>query len=249
MPVLRPEQTEVSAILTVGKTKLLNVPFAAAAISEIWDEDCYRLASIPDGSIVIDVGAFYGEFGLICAVEKRCRVLAIEPNQESYLICHANCEINPGLKSFGVSSSQDWGSIVATCCAISKTAGAGQLFIQHKHPAGCSLYPHDGCGRSETVTCRTMASEIERAQSLFGYQHPVCVKLDCEGAEREIFEDLDWLKTVHIVTLEWHNRDGHLYAAMLDELGFHVEIEGGGPKPRPPWDASLGGGLLFAKRK
>ncbi len=239
-----------SPIITVGKTRFLNVPFAATVIHELWDEDCYRLASIPDGSIVIDVGAFYGEFGLICAVEKKCLVLAIEPNEESFAVCSSNCVINPGLKYFGGSTSQSYpGAIVATRCAIAKTDRPGQLYIQHKHPAGCSLYPHDGCARSEPVQCLTLPSQIERAQSLFGYQHPICVKLDCEGAEREIFEDLDWLKTVSIVTLEWHNHDGHLYAAMLDELGFHVEIEGGGPKPRPPWDSSLGGGLLFAKRQ
>ena len=78
---------------------------------------------------------------------------------------------------------------------------------------------------------------------------PLFVKMDCEGCETEAFKDLSWLQRVDRVSMEWHNHDGDVFRDILIEHGFEVEIEGGGPKPRPVWDKSIGGGLLHAKRK
>ena len=78
---------------------------------------------------------------------------------------------------------------------------------------------------------------------------PIFVKLDCEGGEVSIFSgDLGWLDSVTYLAMEWHNHDGHVYRDILTDRGFKVELEGGGPPPRPKWDKTIGGGLLFAER-
>jgi FkbM family methyltransferase len=227
-----------SPIITVGRTRFLNVPHAKAVIDEVWNDDCYRLNDIPDGSTVIDVGAFYGEFSLICEKEKNCNVAAIEPNPDSWMIFRLNCVLN--LSVTGVYSER---------LCIGGTDGVRTLFIKPGHPAGSSLIPYDGYVPNGTVKAITMENAVKESIKLFRDNAPICVKFDCEGAEEEIFNgDLAWLDKVSIVTMEWHNRDGYIYGNILSDLGFKVSLEGGGPKPRPPYDKNIAGGLLFATK-
>lgn len=225
--------------ITCGNARFLNLPHAKAVLNEVWDEDCYRLNEIPDGSIVLDVGAFYGEFGLICAVNKGCAVVAYEPSKINRDVTSLNFKLN------GAS-----GRYFLRDCGIAGTKSRSSFSYREDHPAGSLFnYPHQ-FGKEEFVICLTLSSEIENVRVRFGLERPITVKLDCEGSEVGIFQDdPDWIEHVDIVTMEWHNHDGDLYAGILEKHGFDVELEGGGPKPRPKWDKSIGGGLLFAKRK
>lgn len=229
----------MSPFITCGKTRLLNLPHAEEVIREIWDDDCYRMGDIPMGSIVLDIGSFYGEFGLICRVNNDCRVISFEPSSVNYGIVKLNIQVN-GLVKDRLFSIEH--------CAIRGVNGV-QLF-QHdtNHPAGSSIC--DGDTYSEEVTCWSINDAVEVAMELFGNDRPVVVKMDCEGSERSIFEaNPEWLLRVSIVTMEFHNHDGDFYRDILEKNGFDVDVTGGGPKPRPKWDKSMGGGLLFAKRK
>ena len=225
--------------ITCGNTRLLNLPHAAEVIHEVWDEDCYRLNEIPDGSIVLDVGAFYGEFGLICRKNKDCSVIAYEPARSNFEIAELNSVANRVRTQYVLYRS-----------AISSIGGClGSIFYRANHPAGSGSIPCDG-GIKETMLQTTLNLAIDGAITSFGRSKTITVKLDCEGSERSIFEDdPSWIQHVHIVTMEWHNHDGDFYAGILEKNGFAVELEGGGPKPRPKWDRSIGGGYLFAKRK
>ena len=53
--------------LTYGNLRLLNVPHGKPVYDEVLVEDCYGLESIPHNGIVIDIGGYYGEFGIWCA--------------------------------------------------------------------------------------------------------------------------------------------------------------------------------------
>lgn len=230
----------MSPFITVGNARFLNVPHAAEVLDEIVAQDCYRLDSIPDGSLVIDVGAFYGEFGIICYKNKNCNVVAYEPARENYRIATYNAELNSCNRS------------VRYCLnhmAVGGSSGWTEFFYRSDHPAG-SLIDGSKFGVSENVQTTTLIRAIKSPIVNRGIHESVVVKLDCEGSEVDIFNnDLEWLALTNIVTMEWHNHDGDVYAKILEENGFTVELEGGGPKPRPKWDKSLGGGLLFAKRK
>lgn len=224
--------------ITCGKTRLLNLPYAEEVIREVWDEDCYRLNEIPDGSIVLDVGAFYGEFGLICAVNKGCTVWAYEPTRANLDISELNRAINrQGLRH----------TIYHSAIGSSRSS-LGKIYYRPDHPAGSGMDQYSG-SVEEPVYVNTLDFELDRAIDKFGERIPITVKLDCEGSEAEIFKDESWIPHVDIVTMEWHNHDGDFYAGILEKHGFNVELEAGGPKPRPKWDKSIGGGLLFAKRK
>jgi FkbM family methyltransferase len=229
----------MSPFFTCGKIRLLDVPHAVEVATEVWNDDCYRIGDIPMGSIVLDIGAFYGEFGLICRLNKDCRVIAFEPSATNYEIAKLNIRVN-GLEKDKL--------FILEHCAIRGTNGVQLFQYNPEHPAGSSIC--DGDTYSEEVVCWSISDAVEVAMELFGSDRPVVVKMDCEGSERSIFEsNPEWLLSVSIVTMEFHNHDGDFYADILEKNGFDVEITGGGPKPRPKWDKSIGGGLLFAKKR
>ena len=227
------------ATLSFGKIRLLDVPHAANVAREIFDEDCYSFDRFPRGAVVIDVGAFYGEFSIRCALEKGCRVFAYEPCPRNREIFEKNRRLN-GCE----------GEIAISANAIG-TPGSRSFLSRSDHPAG-SLFAEEGArhgltGNVSQIACVSLADEIRAIRRLFP-KTPLCVKLDCEGAEHEIFADTAWFSEVTLLVMEWHNHDGAFFRSLLKPHGFEVTLEAGGPKPRPPWDVTIGGGLLFAIR-
>jgi len=228
------------ALLTYGAIKLLDVPHAAALAAEIFEEDCYNFDRIPVGTIVLDIGACYGEFAIRCAVEKRSRVIAFEPSSKNRAILEQNCRLN-GL-------TED--DMVVSPLAV---GAPGRRAFTHRpdHPAGsmfeAAAKGHGCVGTVEEVECASIADQIRIARERWG-ELPICVKMDCEGAEYEIFESRAWVDLVSVIAMEWHFYDGDHFRRLLEPLGFSVFVEGGGPKPRPAWDPTIGAGLLFAAR-
>lgn len=238
-----------------GALKFLDVPHAAGAANEIFEEDCYNFARIPAESIVLDVGAFYGEFAIRCAVEKHCRAIAYEPSADNRSILGMNRQLN------GLTDDQ----LVVSALAIG-TPCRRSFMHRPDHPAG-SMFETEakkhGCsGNSYEVEVAKLSDQIRIAKERWG-DLPICVKMDCEGAEHEIFADYaDWIDQVHVIAMEWHNYDGAYFRSLIEPKGFSVLVEGGGPKPRPlldlssgqwtwkeePW-GNIGAGLLFAERR
>jgi FkbM family methyltransferase len=214
--------------LHYGNIRLLNLPHAKAVADEVLVEDCYRKEEVPYGAIVLDVGGFYGEFGIWCAVERKCFSWIYEPSPSSKIV-YFNVLAN--------AAETAWFEEVA----IAKIASTRSFHYNHDHPAGSTF---NGVGNSH-VCCRTLAGEILFSQNFIGSNYGqtprVVVKLDCEGAEREIFQDESWLKNVYIVTMEWHNKDGHHYKEILERHGFDVSLD--------QTDPEVVRGMLFAKRK
>lgn len=211
----------------------------AGVLREVFDEDAYRVAQIPKGSVVLDLGAHVGAFALRCAVERRCIVLAAEPYPPSFGYLCGNVHAN----------AEGGGVVAPRWAAVGGSRGLRQFYPTPSHPAGSSLYEHPE-GRSIApvkVPCFSLDELV-----LLSLGKPITVKMDVEGAEREVFADrgaLAWaLRSVDRVLMEWHNHDGYVYGEALEALGFEVELRGGGV-PQPVYDRSIGGGLLYAQRK
>jgi FkbM family methyltransferase len=222
-----------------GDMRLLNLPHAEAVMNEVFTDDCYRINEIPRESIVLDVGGFYGEFGILCYMERNCKVMIFEPSLETFKILEFNVELNRSSLRQSITD----GDICQKWAAIGSATEMRKFTYREDHPAG-SMFDVGGCD----ISCLTLSSQIALVSKMWG-DSPICVKLDCEGAEKEIFEsDQSWMDAIDLITMEWHNYDGDYYANFLEKKGFRVELEGGGPKPRPKWDKTIGGGLLFAKK-
>jgi len=212
-----------SPFLNFGSVRLINLDYARAVYEEVLgDEDCYRKAKIREGSIVIDVGGFCGEFGIWCALEKRCNVFIYEPS-EHHLIARFNAILNGC-------------PVYVFHAAIGNSIGL-RRFKYKPEAATSSQLSDDAEGVS--VECFTLKHEIAKAKELFG-DLPVCVKLDCEGAEREIFDDESWLDGVYSVLLEFHYKDGERYREILRRHGFTLDTTDPNPEA---WRA-----VIYAER-
>ncbi len=225
----------MQSFFEVGAMKLLRLPFSDGVINEIFQEDCYHLSDIPEGSLVFDVGAFYGEFGIYCVMNKGCKVMAYEPASQNFLMAKLNLTLN---------------NISEDDLILNKSAITGDIFykvmdFKERHPAGSEVRTE---GAGEIVQCLTLHEEIVKGKSIFG-DRKIFVKLDCESSEKGIFKDLKWLELVDILVMEWHNHDGKYFQDILEANGFSTVLEAGGPKPKPVMNNTIAGGLLFAKRK
>jgi len=226
-----------SAILAYGHVRLLNVPHAKALADEVITEDCYDLLALSGIWNVLDVGACYGEFALFAA-SRGHSVLAIEPTHESVLVLTANIGLHQML-----AGSVD---VKRAFVTSEKTALLATHSYRRHHPAGSG--PECGDGVSEPVVTLQM-KEAVRLTAAMDPDRKLLVKMDCEGAESEIFKDVDsWISGVDRVAMEFHNHDAHIYSDILKARGFSVVATGGGPKPRPPADRTIGGGLIIAQR-
>lgn len=227
-------------ILSYGTVKLYGVPHARGLANEIFTEDCYNFDRIPRETIVLDIGACYGEFAIRCAVEKRSRVIAYEPSIANRDILASNAQLN------GLTADH----LVMSPLAIG-TPGRRTFMHRPDHPAGSAFeaeaLKHGCTGTTYEVECAGLLDQIREARQRWG-ELPIVVKMDCEGAEYEIFEDLSWIDQVAVIAMEWHCYDGAHFKGLIEPKGFRVLVEGGGPKPRPACDPTIGAGLLFAVR-
>jgi len=125
--------------------------------------------------VVVDVGSYIGDFALYCASELGSRVLAYEPTAENYSVLQRNLELNPGIAS----------RITAVHKGIAHTAQAVatvQIDGSEVHVSSY-LYGDDLQSERRLFPCDTLAEALDRD----GFQTVDLLKVDCEGAEYDIF--------------------------------------------------------------
>lgn len=223
-----------SPFLEYGNVKLLNVPHAAALAEEVIVQDCYRIKSLTGRWAVADIGACYGEFAFF-AKSLGHFVIAAEASTVSHQIIGLNEHLNGHLSGQLVS----WNRFV-----MGAQKGAVNHSYRPHHPAGSG--PDCGDGISEKVMSSAMSLIVD---FLIPANCPIFIKLDVEGAEVEIFEHLDtWIGPVSALSMETHNNDADVLGAMLEKLGFKVELWGTCPYPVPKWTKGMIGGMVIARK-
>ena len=207
----------ITAFLDYPPLRLLNLPGAKPIYDEVLVEDCYRKEQVPADSIVMDVGGFYGEFGIWCAKHRNSTVFLYEPSP-MVAVARCNALIN------------DAGIFVFNA-AIGRANGTRDFYFNPDHPAGSSMvvFPCSPKLPATSVTCLTLKEQIAEARKLAS-KAPLCVKLDCEGAEREIFEDESWIDGASLIMLEFHNQDGPHYRDILSRHGFALQSTDDNPQ-------------------
>jgi FkbM family methyltransferase len=169
--------------------------------SKILIDDCYRLSEIKRAQKILDIGSNIGLFAI--AARRRfphATIHCYEPNPAviPYLQSHCNqsaCQLFPA-------------AVGLTAGRVSLRAeGEGTLF---------STTIADSSGGIPQVSFAEAVANLGTVDLL---------KLDCEGAEWEIFEDVQTWKSVHRLAMEYHlwARKGSTVAALrqiLSALGF-----------------------------
>ena len=172
----------------------------------------YRLddVSLMDKSLVVDIGAHVGVVSMYLAKKYCCKVEAYEPNPNNYKRLVENIKAN-GLGYL----------ITAHNCAVT---GDGRKVIISANAAGNSgghnIYGEHG----EEVESVTL-------QSIIADRHIDLVKIDCEGAEFEILDDPEYLRSkVGAIRGEFHAANGNIEELQAKVLAAvpdtHVTFQG-----------------------
>lgn len=185
---------------------------------------------IGEGCLVIDIGANIGAFALYALrAAPGVRLFCYEPEAGNFDLLKRNLAKGgfPGAQAFN--------------CAVLDKKGRSLLYSSENSTSGCSFFLRgERAAEVETVPLKDIFDEN-------GIQACGFLKIDAEGAERAILENLpaEYFGLVDRIVLEYHNYikrgDGLALAALLGRRGFAVDSV-------LPSDRVFGAGLLFARR-
>lgn len=210
----------------------------AAIIEDIFEKDAYRfrpwVENQIDPPVVVDLGANLGAFSLLAA-SYGCRVIAVEADPTLVSALRQNLAANP------------WADVTVVNAAV--TAMSGKRWMHSSGTvSGGLMRAHEGFKPVEVKSW--MLQEICTYHLVFEFDGPVSrfLKCDIEGSECEVFGcDLETVKEFDAISMEWHNYDGLLFKALLEDE-YEVLLEGTGHPPTP-YDPTIGGGLLHARER
>lgn len=157
--------------------------------------------SLPAHPTVLDIGANVGAFSLyaMCMYDPS-RILAFEPNPRAY--------------GFLADNVQNRGVPVMDINAAVRAEGGMERLHQGRHNLGEASF-HRGPNQSDvSVEVPCVAAHLLPSANI--------VKVDTEGCEVEILQNLD-LSETHIVLLEWHSaKDRISLEWLLDTFGYEL---------------------------
>jgi FkbM family methyltransferase len=166
--------------------------------------------NIPDFSprVIVDAGAHIGIASITFACRyPRATIFAVEPEPANFAALLRN--IAP------------YKNIVPIRAALWKEDGEVGLGASKVHAKGAFEIAEPGQLRVRAITVRTLMREV-------GVCSIDLLKMDIEGAEREVFEACDWIESVSTIAIELHDRvkRGCREALHAAARGFRFEDRG-----------------------
>jgi FkbM family methyltransferase len=135
---------------------------------------------------IVDVGAHIGMASLLFARRYPvARIIAVEPEAANFAALVRN--VSP------------YKNIVPVQAALWKEDGEVRLGKSTAHPKGAFAIAEDGDQRVRAVTMETLMGENGLGTIDF-------LKVDIEGAERDVFQSCAWIKNVGVMAIELHDR-------------------------------------------
>ncbi len=153
---------------------------------------------------VVDAGAHVGGFTLWAARRANCRILALEPNPETYELLAEN------VRRAGILSR-----VTLFNAALAGGSGTRTLHTPPGPSHGDSVAIEKGGGSVE-VRAMTLSELLASG----GIEHVDLLKLDVEGAEYEVIKEihLDLLRGAGVIMIECHDVPGQSPALIVDKL-------------------------------
>ena len=199
-------------------------------ISEVFVEFDYNFSSTQN-CIVIDIGANIGIsslfFSRLKCVEK---IYSFEPVPETYQQAKNNLSLNESinkvvqLNNFGLGKNN-----------------RSEVFIFNKEMKGNTgvrglLSPSYAANSNNFIEVEVSIRDVSEVFSQICNENKgkkVVVKMDCEGAEYEIFENLsnsNVLSTIDVFMIEWHDKGALEIEKALQNANFNCFSRNLGPK-------------------
>jgi FkbM family methyltransferase len=136
--------------------------------------------------VIVDVGAHIGMSSIYFALKyPAARIIAIEPQPANFQAL--------------VSNTAPYKQIFPIQAALWRDDGEVNLTRSTVHPKGAFCISGTGDQRVRSVTMRTLMREA-------GVDSIDLLKMDIEGAEKEVFAGCDWLDKVRVLAIELHDR-------------------------------------------
>ncbi len=190
-----------------------------AIVCEILSESIYRIVC-PSQPVIIDIGANIGVAACYFAHALGLTVYGYELVPEVATRAQKHIEVN------GLSH------LVTICPAglAAKSAEIHVVFDGNLSGATTLFHPTADANLSQIVPCKLLSvdAEVDKVRAEHP-DRPLLIKMDCEGAEYEILEQLDAsgnLNNVSGILMEYHNISPEKNVAHLEELlsrsGFTV---------------------------
>jgi FkbM family methyltransferase len=135
---------------------------------------------------VVDVGAHIGMASLLFHQRyPEARIIAVEPEAANFAALVRN--VSP------------YKNILPVQAALWKEDGEVRLGKSTAHPKGAFAIAEDGDQRVRAVTMDTLMKET-------GLNTIDFLKIDIEGAEKDVFQNCPWIKNVRVMAIELHDR-------------------------------------------
>lgn len=200
-------------------------------ILDVFLHGAYNYVSSRENFVVIDIGMNIGAASLYFAYrDDVVKVYSYEPFQPTYLEAVYNVERNSnvadkiilhnvGLDDVNADRKIEYNSEMS--CGMSTDAHTTNMAAKQYLDWG--LYKQEK-SRTETVRLVKASEEIGKIITENPCS-PIILKIDCEGAEERILQDLsknNWLKGagVYMIMLEWHYKNNDMIKDILKENQF-----------------------------
>lgn len=187
--------------------------FDIAMLTEVLGFNVYEKAEddiiIRPDDVVYDVGAFIGDFA-IYASSRAKKVYSFEPSQSNFSLLEKNIELNRRR------------NVIAVDKGVNGTAVTIDLLVpdlaEHSNTIDPSLLEGRNMSyQTQTIDCLGINDILDDPMFIF----PTFVKLDCEGAEFSIIDEMsmDVLKKIRCLIIEYH-----LTAQTPDEMAKYKRM-------------------------
>lgn len=192
-------------------------------ISEVFLEGSYNFLSGTKNSVsVVDIGMNVGVTSLFFASRKEVQnVFSFEPFKPTFEMALKNIAANPGFKqkinpnNFGLAASA---GTLKIPYSLKQKGRIGISGLPAKSKVGAEHV------KEQEIVLQPAAEELRKIQPLLKDNYVIC-KVDCEGAEFEIIEDLykaGLLQMMDFYFIEWHYKDPISIINALSENNFQV---------------------------
>jgi len=204
--------------------KLLGIPrhWDGLVINEVWglrNDYVQKPISLSQNSIVVDIGAHKGYFTVFASVKApKGKVFAFEPFPRNYQMMKKNLEIN------------NCKNVTVYKMGVAGIKGKKTLYLgTDDTKSGYSILKNEF---NNYGACTAVDISTIRLQDIFTVshiQHIDFLKLDCEGAEYEIFlhTPKNVFKKIKQISMEYHcinNLNEKLLKDIFKKNGFNVII-------------------------
>lgn len=205
-------------------------------INEVFIEEEYKFKT-PEKVVLIDIGTNIGTaslfFSLLDNVEK---IYCFEPVLDTYNQAKYNFSINESAKkvvevnNFGLGKNDRDEIFIFDKQVKGNTGVRGKM---------SSSYSNNSATEEVNVKIKSASSEIQKIVDS-NSNSKIVVKMDCEGAEYEIFESLtsDIISCIDVFMIEWHDKGSKTIEDILLKNGFSLFLK----------DLAPNAGIIYASK-